>query len=67
MIRGPGIAAQMFAALARENINIQMIATSEIRVSCVVAESEGVRALRAVHTAFGLDGEAPVVIPDVGK
>lgn len=67
MIHRPGIAAQMFAALARENINIQMIATSEIRVSCVVAESEGVRALRAVHTAFGLDGEAPVVIPDVGK
>ncbi|URR36362.1 aspartate kinase [Thermosynechococcus sp. HN-54] len=67
MIHRPGIAAQMFAALARENINIQMIATSEIRVSCVVAESEGVRALRAVHTAFGLGGEAPVVIPDVGK
>ncbi|BCX11138.1 MAG: aspartate kinase [Thermosynechococcus sp.] len=67
MIHRPGIAAQMFAALARENINIQMIATSEIRVSCVVAESEGVRALRAVHTAFGLDGETPVVIPDVGQ
>lgn len=67
MIHRPGIAAQMFAALARENINIQMIATSEIRVSCVVAESEGVRALQAVHTAFGLDGEAPVAIPDVGK
>ncbi|BAC09385.1 aspartate kinase [Thermosynechococcus vestitus] len=67
MIHRPGIAAQMFAALARENINIQMIATSEIRVSCVVAESEGVRALRAVHRAFGLDGEAPVAIPDVGK
>ncbi|WP_298976549.1 aspartate kinase [uncultured Thermosynechococcus sp.] len=67
MIQRPGIAARMFAALARENINIQMIATSEIRVSCVVAESEGVRALQAVHTAFGLDGETPVVIPDVGK
>ncbi|AHB88477.1 aspartate kinase LysC [Thermosynechococcus sp. NK55a] len=67
MIHRPGIAAQMFAALARENINIQMIATSEIRVSCVVAESEGVRALRAVHTAFGLDGETPVVVPDVGQ
>jgi aspartate kinase len=67
MIHRPGIAAQMFAALAHENINIQMIATSEIRVSCVVAESEGVRALRAVHTAFGLDGETPVVIPDVGQ
>ncbi len=54
MIRRPGIAAKMFAALAQAGINIQMIATSEIRVSCVVAETEGVTALQAVHTAFGL-------------
>jgi len=67
MIHRPGIAARMFAALAHENINIQMIATSEIRVSCVVAAAEGVRALQAVHTAFGLDGEAPIAIPHVGK
>ncbi|WP_448532876.1 aspartate kinase [Parathermosynechococcus lividus] len=67
MIHRPGIAAQMFAALAQETINIQMIATSEIRVSCVVAAADGVRALQAVHSAFGLDGDAPIPIPNVGK
>ena len=50
----PGVAAQMFAALAQENINIQMIATSEIRVSCVVSAADGVAALQAVHAAFQL-------------
>lgn len=54
MIRRPGIAAKMFAALAQAGINIQMIATSEIRVSCVVAETDGVTALQAIHAAFGL-------------
>ncbi|AFY59484.1 aspartate kinase [Synechococcus sp. PCC 6312] len=54
MIRRPGIAANMFAALAQAGINIQMIATSEIRVSCVVAETDGVTALQAIHAAFGL-------------
>lgn len=50
----PGVAARMFEALAQEQINIQMIATSEIKISCVVAEDQGVRALQAVHAAFGL-------------
>ncbi len=54
MIRRPGIAAKMFAALAQAGINIQMIATSEIRVSCVVAETDGVTALQAIHGAFDL-------------
>ena len=52
-----GTAARMFRALAAAGINIEMIATSEIRTSCVVAESEGVRALQAVHAAFELGGE----------
>lgn len=51
-----GTAARMFRALAEAAINIEMIATSEIRTSCVVAETDGVRALRAVHAAFGLGG-----------
>ncbi|MFN9629811.1 MAG: aspartate kinase [Cyanobacteriota bacterium] len=51
-----GTAARMFRALAEASINIEMIATSEIRTSCVVAEAEGVPALRAVHAAFGLGG-----------
>jgi len=54
MIRRPGIAAKMFAALAKSGINIQMIATSEIRVSCVVAQTDGITALQAIHAAFGL-------------
>lgn len=51
-----GTAARMFRALADAAINIEMIATSEIRTSCVVAEADGVRALQAVHAAFGLGG-----------
>ena len=43
-------------AQADAGINIELIATSEIRTSCVVAEADGVRALQAVHAAFGLGG-----------
>ena len=50
----PGTAARMFRALADAKINIAMIATSEIRTSCVVAKSEGLAALQAVHNHFGL-------------
>jgi aspartate kinase len=52
-----GTAARMFRALADAGINIELIATSEIRTSCVVAEADGVRALQAVHAAFGLGGD----------
>jgi len=51
-----GTAARMFRALAEAGINIELIATSEIRTSCVVAEADGVSALQAVHAAFGLGG-----------
>jgi aspartate kinase len=51
-----GTAARMFRSLAEAGINIELIATSEIRTSCVVAEADGVRALQAVHGAFGLGG-----------
>ena len=54
-----GVATRMFDALARENINIQMISTSEIKISVVVAERYLELAVRTVHDAFGL-GEAPV-------
>lgn len=50
-----GVAAKMFSALAKENINIQMITTSEIRVSCVIEEKYTELAVRALHKAFGLD------------
>jgi aspartate kinase len=63
MVHQPGVAARMFRALAQEQINIQMIATSEIKISCVVAEEEGVRALQAVHTAFELAGDRAIQVP----
>ncbi len=56
MVHQPGTAARMFAALAQHKINIQMIATSEIKVSCVVAREDGITALRLIHAAFGLSG-----------
>jgi aspartate kinase len=52
----PGVAADMFDALAAEGINIEMISTSSIRISCVIRGEDGERAVRAVHRRFGLDG-----------
>ncbi len=49
-----GIATTMFAALARENVNIFMISTSEIKISAVIDEKYGELAVRALHEAFGL-------------
>jgi aspartate kinase len=59
MKSNPGVAADMFDALASEGINIEMISTSPIRISCIVRKSDGERALRAAHARFGLDGERP--------
>jgi aspartate kinase len=50
-----GVAAKMFETLAAENINILMISTSEIRISCVIEEKYTELAVQALHTAFGLD------------
>ena len=50
-----GVASEMFAALAEENINIHMISTSEIRISCILEEKYTELAVRALHTRFGLD------------
>jgi aspartate kinase len=55
MKSSPGIAAKMFRVLADENVNIEMISTSTIRISVVVAARDLERAARALHTAFGLD------------
>ncbi len=52
-----GVASTMFGALARANINIMMISTSEIRISCVIEENYTELAVRVLHTAFGLDKE----------
>jgi aspartate kinase len=53
----PGVAAEMFRALADAGVNMDMIATSSIRISCVIAKSDVEAAVRALHTAFGLDAE----------
>ncbi|WP_375469619.1 aspartate kinase [uncultured Nostoc sp.] len=63
MVGQPGVAAKMFEALAQQQINIQMIATSEIKISCVVAQEQGVKALQAIHAAFGLAGSQKFVVP----
>ncbi|MBW2613860.1 MAG: aspartate kinase [Deltaproteobacteria bacterium] len=52
-----GVASIMFNTLARENINIIMISTSEIRISCIIEEKYTELAVRVLHTAFGLDAE----------
>ena len=52
----PGVSATMFETLAAEGINIEMISTSTIRVTCVVRADAVERAVQALHTAFGLDG-----------
>ena len=51
----PGVASKMFGALAAEGINIQMISTSEIRISVLIEEKYLELAVRALHKAFGLD------------
>jgi aspartate kinase len=59
----PGVAAKLFEALAQHKINIQMIATSEIKISCVVDQDQGVTALQAIHSAFGLSGSQKIQVP----
>jgi len=54
MIGQPGVAAKVFRAITDENINIEMITTSEITITCIVAKENGIKALQAVHTAFNL-------------
>jgi aspartate kinase len=51
------VAQRMFTALADKGINIQVISTSEIKVSVLVSEDYTELALRALHTAYGLDAE----------
>ena len=58
MIDHPGIAAKMFKSLAKLGINIKMIATSEIKISCIVEQSRANDAVEALHTVFGLDSNS---------
>ena len=53
----PGYAARMFSALSERNINIQLISTSEIRITCIIAEAMVKDAVRVLHRAFELEME----------
>ena len=55
MSTNPGVAARMFEALGRDEVNIEMISTSEIKVSCLIEESEADQAVEAIHNEFELD------------
>jgi aspartate kinase len=55
MLGTPGVAARMFSCLAAEGVNIEMISTSEIRITCIVARERAEDAVRALHRAFELD------------
>ena len=57
MQNSPGYASRMFRALADEGVNIDMITTSEIRITCIVSEARVRDAVRALHRAFQLDEE----------
>ena len=55
MMSNPGVAAKMFECLFNANININMISTSEIRVTVLIDENEVEKAMNAIHDAFGLE------------
>jgi aspartate kinase len=57
MISKPGIAARMFTALGKHNINIKLISTSEIKISCAISREDGVKALQVLHSEFELDAK----------
>ncbi|MGH2572377.1 MAG: aspartate kinase [Actinomycetota bacterium] len=57
----PAVVADMFAALGEEGINIEMISTSSIRVSCVIRAADADRAVRAIHAKFELGGDGPAL------
>ena len=63
MIQQSGIAARMFSALADAGINIEMIATSEIKVSCVVRDHYAEQALKVIHQEFDLSGDQAIEVP----
>jgi aspartate kinase len=58
----PGVSATFFEALADSSINVEMISTSEIRISVVTRVDDAQRAVQALHTAFGLDADGEAVV-----
>ena len=64
MRSNPGVAAQVFKVLGEAGINIEMISTSPIKISCVIALDRVPEAVRSLHDAFGLSGEDTIVLED---
>lgn len=62
----PGYAARMFGTLADAGVNIEMISTSEVRITCMIAEAELETALRALHSAFELQRPEPLDVAAAG-
>jgi aspartate kinase len=60
----PGVAAKVFAVLAQEGVNIDMISTSPIKISCVIARDRVERAVQVLHAAFELSGEGTVGVEE---
>jgi aspartate kinase len=58
----PGVSATFFRTLAQADVNVEMISTSEIRISIVTRVEKAADAVKALHTAFGLDAEGEAVV-----
>ena len=62
MLNRPGVAATLFKALSEANINIQMITTSEIKISCIIRPEDAEKAVKAIHKVFELEKSSEPVI-----
>lgn len=58
----PGVSATFFKAIANAGVNVEMISTSEIRISVVTRATDAEKAVKAIHTAFGLDADGEAVV-----
>ena len=58
----PGVSATFFKAIADAGVNVEMISTSEIRISVVTRASDAEKAVKAIHTAFSLDADGEAVV-----
>ncbi len=63
----PGVAAKVFSVLASEGINIEMISTSPIKISCVIARDRVEQAVQSLHAAFELSGPGTVGVEEPFK
>ena len=58
----PGVSATFFRTLADAGVNVEMISTSEIRISVVTRAEDAAKAVQALHSSFGLDAEGEAVV-----